>query len=146
MSVVGNYNICSYFSEMQSQEPHRQVEIVIADNVIADGDIVLLRVVMENLLSNAWKYTSKRPNARIEFGSEMQNGKTVYFVRDNGAGFDMSHADKLLGIFQRMHSENDYPGTGVGLATVQRIINRHNGWVRAEAQINKGATFYLTVD
>jgi signal transduction histidine kinase len=124
----------------------RTVGWIIAPGIIAECDPGLLRVVMENLLSNAWKYTARTENARIEFGSEMQPGGTVaYFVRDNGAGFDMKYADRLFAPFQRLHAERDFPGTGVGLATVQRIIKKHGGRIWPKAAPGQGATFYFTL-
>jgi hypothetical protein len=105
----------------------------------------LLRVVLENLLSNAWKFTSKRESAHIEFGMVPGNGAPAYFVRDDGAGFDPLYADRLFGVFQRLHAMSDFPGTGIGLATVQRIVHRHGGRVWAESTINHGATFYFTL-
>jgi light-regulated signal transduction histidine kinase (bacteriophytochrome) len=99
--------------------------------------------VLENLLENAWKFTSKKPAALIELGAERHSHDLVYFVRDNGAGFDMRYVDKLFGVFQRLHNENDYSGTGVGLATVQRILQRHGGKIWAESRPAQGATFYF---
>jgi len=132
-------------AELRERDPQRQVEVAIADGLVAQGDSHLLRVVLDNLLGNAWKFTTKQPHARIEFGSGGGNGDREFFVRDNGAGFDMTYADKLFGAFQRLHSATEFSGTGVGLATVQRIVHRHGGQVRAEAEINKGATFYFTL-
>jgi signal transduction histidine kinase len=124
----------------------RPGEWIIAPDIIADGDPGLLRVVLENLLANSWKYTSKTPQPRIEFGVKTEpDGTPVYFVRDNGAGFDMKYANRLFGPFQRLHSERDFPGTGVGLATVQRIIHKHGGRIWTEAVVNQGATFYFTL-
>jgi light-regulated signal transduction histidine kinase (bacteriophytochrome) len=132
-------------AELRERDPQRQVEVAIADGLVAQGDSHLLRVVLDNLLGNAWKFTTKQPHARIEFGSGGGNGDREFFVRDNGAGFDMTYADKLFGAFQRLHSATEFSGTGVGLATVQRIVHRHGGQVRARAEINKGATFYFTL-
>ena len=135
----------SVAAELQRVQPGRRVEFVIAPELHAKGDARLLRQVFENLLGNAWKLTSKRPIARIEFGSAAQGGSTTYFVRDNGAGFDPAYTDKLFGVFQRLHAMTEFPGTGVGLATVQRIIHRHGGRVWAEAAVEQGATFYFTL-
>jgi len=109
------------------------------------GDPSLLAVVLENLLGNAWKFTSKRKLAEIAFGCEERDGKPAYFVRDNGAGFDAAYADKLFGAFQRLHSPSEFEGTGIGLATVQRVVRRHDGQVSAEGKIDGGATFYFTL-
>jgi PAS domain S-box-containing protein len=133
-------------SELQKQSPERKTAFVIADNLKGNGDARLLRVALENLLGNAWKYTSKHPSARIEFGARREpDGKTVFFVRDDGAGFDMAYAGKLFGAFQRLHTPSEFAGTGVGLATVQRIIHRHGGRVWAEGSVEQGATFYFTL-
>jgi PAS domain S-box-containing protein len=131
---------------LQETQPERRAEFVIDDQLTANGDPQLVRVVLENLLDNAWKFTSKKPSAKIEFGVEKQNGRQAYFIRDNGAGFDMTYVDKLFGAFQRLHEVTEFPGTGIGLATVQRIINRHGGTIRAEGKPGKGATFYFTLD
>ena len=133
-------------AECRKAEPNRQVECVVQEHVVGFGDPILLRSVLENLLGNAWKFTSKREGARIEFASEQQDGHPVYLVRDNGAGFDMTYGEKLFGAFQRLHAASDFPGTGVGLATVQRIIHRHGGRVAAEGAEDKGATFSFTLE
>jgi signal transduction histidine kinase len=133
-------------TDLQRCEPTRQAEFVIADGVVAHGDARLLGVVLENLFRNAWKFTARQPQARIEFGSLPQReGSLVFFVRDNGVGFDMAYADKLFRAFQRLHGRTEYPGTGVGLATVQRIIQRHGGRIWAEGAVGQGATFYFTL-
>ncbi|MCL4873969.1 PAS domain S-box protein [bacterium] len=133
-------------SDLRKAQPDRNAEFIIHENLAADGDPGLLKTVMENLLGNAWKFTSKKGVARIEFGSSgKEDGKTVFFVRDNGAGFEMKYAERLFNPFQRLHGEDEFPGTGIGLATVQRIIQRHGGSIRAEGESEKGATFYFTI-
>jgi len=133
-------------AELRQTQPKRQIEFVIEEGLAVQGDSQLLRVVMENLLNNAWKYTGKQPEARIGVGALRQgDGKRTYFVCDNGAGFDMAFADKLFKAFQRLHTPNEFPGIGIGLATVQRIIHRHGGRVWAEGEVEKGATFYFTL-
>ncbi len=132
-------------ASLQLAEPERRVEFAIADGVTIRADEALIRVVLENLVGNAWKYTRRNEVASIEFGAFEEGGKTVCFVRDNGAGFDMASADKLFGAFQRLHSEDEFEGSGIGLATVQRIIHRHGGRVWAEGKVEEGATFYFTV-
>jgi light-regulated signal transduction histidine kinase (bacteriophytochrome) len=132
----------SIADELQSQEPARRVEFVIAEGVTAKGDLQLLRVVMQNLLWNAWKFTGRQPQARIESDLTEWEGKPAYFVRDNGAGFDMTYADKLFIAFQRLHTVEEFPGTGIGLALAQCIIHRHGGKIRAEGGVDKGATFF----
>ncbi len=132
-------------SDLRREQPNRTVDLIVAPEVIAQGDPVLLRAVLQNLLGNAWKYTSKRSEARIEFGVIERAGKSTYFVRDNGAGFNMKDATKLFEPFQRLHREADFPGAGVGLATVQRVIHRHGGRVWGEAVEGKGATFFFTL-
>jgi DNA-binding response OmpR family regulator len=126
-------------------DPQRAVSVTIEEGVIANGDAGLLAIVLENLLGNAWKFTANREHASIVFGSDLQRGVRTYFVRDNGAGFDMAHAAKLFEPFQRLHSRGEYEGTGIGLATVQRIVNRHGGRIWAEGQVDGGATFFFTL-
>ncbi len=125
--------------------PDRQVEWVIVEDVMVQGDAALLRVLMDNLLGNAWKFTAKHETAKIEFGLEERDDTLVYCVRDDGAGFDMEYADKLFGAFQRLHGVTEFEGTGIGLATVQRVISRHGGRIWAEAEVEKGAAFYFTL-
>jgi protein-histidine pros-kinase len=131
--------------ELVETDPSRKVEFVIEEGLKANADPRLLRIVLENLFGNAWKFTSKNNYARIEFGSMRDNGMPAYFVRDDGAGFDMTYANKLFGAFQRLHKATEFKGTGIGLATVQRIIHRHGGRVWANGVIDKGATFFFTV-
>ena len=133
------------FTELLSEQPDRKIEIDIEPKVIALGDSNLLEIVLTNLLSNAFKFTSKQDIARIEFGQKNFEGRMIYYVTDNGAGFDMAYAKNLFGAFQRMHKQSEFPGTGIGLATVQRIIHRHSGEIWAEAAKNEGAKFYFTL-
>src|SRR5216683_756184 len=135
----------SIAAEFQETQPERRMEFRIEDGLETTADARLLRLVLENLLGNAWKFTSKRASACIEFGKTHLNGAHAYFVRDDGAGFDPAYADKLFGAFQRLHAVTEFPGTGVGLATVQRIIHRHGGRVWAEGAVERGATFYFTL-
>jgi signal transduction histidine kinase len=133
-------------ADLQRAALYRSVEFVIAERVTASGDEQLLRIVLANLIGNAWKYTGQQAQPRIEFGLMTGEGnEPVYFVRDNGAGFDMDKANRLFAPFQRLHSKTQFPGTGIGLTTVQRIIQRHGGRVWAEGQVGKGATFYFTL-
>jgi len=132
-------------AELQQGHPARQVDFVIAEGVVASGDEKLLGIALENLLGNSWKFTAHRATARIEFGAAPQSdGVIAYFVRDNGAGFDGAHAGRLFGSFQRLHSEKEFPGIGIGLATVRRIIHRLGGRIWAEGAVEKGATFYFS--
>ncbi len=130
---------------LREASPERGVTTRVRPGVTAIGDGRLLRIVLENLLSNAWKFTAKRDDPVIEFGTAQVAGETVYFVRDNGVGFDMAYAGKLFGPFQRLHLATDFPGSGIGLATVQRIIHRHGGRVWTEARPDHGATFSFTL-
>jgi len=135
--------------DLRAQDHTRAVEFIVAPDLRADGDSTLLRLVLQNLLGNAWKFTAKTPQARIEFGARDEKGVHTFFVKDNGAGFDMRFAEKLFGLFQRFHSANEFPGTGVGLATVQKIIRRHGGRIWAEStpapNPAHGATFSFTL-
>jgi signal transduction histidine kinase len=130
---------------LQEAQPERRIDFRIEDRLEAKADPRLVRVVLENLLGNACKFTSKRSSACIEFGKTHQNGNSAYFVRDNGAGFDPAYANRLFGAFQRLHGATEFPGTGIGLATVQRIIHRHGGQIWAEGAVDKGATFYFNL-
>ncbi|MED5619901.1 sensor histidine kinase [Ideonella sp. BN130291] len=131
--------------DLKRESCQRTVEVEIQPGLMAHGDPTLLRMVLENLLGNAWKYTGKCGSARISFGTVQVEGREVYVVRDNGAGFDMRFADRLFGVFQRLHSANDFQGTGVGLASVRRIVRRHGGEVWAESEVGQGAAFYFTL-
>jgi PAS domain S-box-containing protein len=133
-------------TELQKQEPERHVEVDIENGLLVHGDKRLLQASLQNLLGNAWKFTSKHPDAHIMFKKMQQNGHPVYYVKDDGAGFDMQYSNKLFGAFQRLHGTTEFPGTGVGLATVARIIHRHGGEIWAEGEIEKGATFYFTLE
>jgi light-regulated signal transduction histidine kinase (bacteriophytochrome) len=130
---------------LRKMQPDRRVEFVIAGGLVAAGDARLLQVALENLLGNAWKFTGKRPEGRIEFGKSEHEGRPAFFVRDNGAGFEMAYVNKLFSPFQRLHGAGDFPGTGIGLATVQRIIHRHGGRVWIEAEADRGTTAYFTL-
>ncbi len=131
--------------DLHKMEPEREVECVVANNLLATADPQLIRAVLENLLGNAWKFTRKQPNPLIEFGHGQYKGQAAYFVKDNGAGFDMTYAHKLFGTFQRLHAYTEFPGVGVGLATVHRIIQRHGGQIWAEGTVDEGATFHFTL-
>lgn len=131
---------------LQQFDPERRVELVIAPACQAQGDARLLSIALDNLLGNAWKFTRYQPQPRIEFGQQSLQGETVYYVRDNGVGFNMAYVHKLFKAFQRLHSEQQFEGTGVGLSIVHRVIRRHGGRVWAEAVEGKGATFYFTLD
>jgi light-regulated signal transduction histidine kinase (bacteriophytochrome) len=132
--------------ELRRAEPERDVKFTLAEGMRAQGDERLIQPVLENLLGNAWKFTSRKKEANVEFGSTNDPGQeVVFYIRDNGAGFNMDHAGKLFHAFQRLHSIQEFPGNGIGLATVQRIIHRHGGRVWAEGEEGKGATFYFTL-
>jgi light-regulated signal transduction histidine kinase (bacteriophytochrome) len=132
-------------TDLRKREPQRTVEVNISPRLLTCGDEGLLRIALENLLGNAWKFTARRDQPRIEVGATQRNGSRLYFIRDNGAGFNMAHANRLFGVFQRLHTQDEFPGTGVGLATVRRIFSRHGGEVWAESRVNEGATFYFTL-
>ncbi len=131
--------------KMQQNSPESTVDVIIREGVFVNGDPSLLHAALENLLDNAWKFTSRAAQPQVEFGTTVIEGGTACFIRDNGVGFDMAYIDKLFGAFQRLHTSSEFPGTGIGLATVQRIMNRHGGRVWAEAEVGKGATFYFTI-
>jgi PAS domain S-box-containing protein len=132
-------------TKLRQRDTQRKVNFIIEDDLIVCADSNLLRIAMQNLLENAWKYSSKKAQAQIEFGCQQASGETLYFVRDNGVGFDMAYVHKLFGAFQRLHGMSEFEGTGIGLATVQRIIHRHGGSIRAEGLVNQGASFYFTL-
>lgn len=133
-------------AEPRFNDPQRRVTFHVADGVVANGDIHLLRIVLENLLGNAWKYSGTKENAMIEFGMMASGGRPAYFVRDNGAGFDMNSIDRMFAPFQRLHDAEEFEGYGIGLSTVQRIVQRHGGRIWAEGEVGKGAVFYFTVN
>ena len=132
-------------SRLQQQDPALHAEFLIQPGLTALGDFGLIEIALKNLLDNAAKFSGRNPHAVVEFGQVDQEGKKAFFVRDNGAGFDMAYVNKLFGVFQRLHSVADFPGTGIGLASVQRIISRHGGRIWAEAKVDQGATFYFTL-
>ncbi len=134
-----------YLKELQSREPARKVETAITPGLVAEGDANLLLIALENLLDNAWKFSAAKNPARIEFGREVQDGKEVFYICDNGSGFDMNYAEKLFAAFQRLHDAKTYPGTGIGLSIVARIIKRHGGEIWAEGEPGQGACFYFTL-
>jgi len=133
-------------AELTASQPQRQAEFIIAQEILVKGDGQLLQILLRKLLENAWKFTGKNPSTRIEFGCRVYNEEKVYYITDNGVGFDMKYAFRLFQPFQRLHRESDFPGTGIGLATAQRIVHRHGGRIWAEAEVGKGATFYFTID
>ena len=132
-------------ADLQKKNPDRKVEFSIQDDVSAFADERLVRVALQNLIDNAWKFTSRQSAARIEFGETDGSERSELFVRDNGVGFDMTYADKLFGAFERLHSSNEFEGTGIGLATVQRVIQKHGGMIRGEGEVGKGSQFYFTL-
>ncbi len=131
--------------ELKKKEPEREVEFVVAPDVKTVGDDRLLRIALNNLLENSWKFTGKHTRARIEFGVTQEDHEPVYFIRDDGAGFDMAFAEKLFQTFQRLHSPEEFPGTGIGLTIAERIIKRHGGRIWAEGAVERGATFYFSL-
>jgi light-regulated signal transduction histidine kinase (bacteriophytochrome) len=133
-------------SELQAANPSAKVKVTIQKGLTDYGDPILLRRVIDNLVGNAWKFSSKTVEPSIEIGTMKYKGKQAYFVRDNGTGFDMTYADKLFKPFQRLHPSSEFSGTGIGLAIVRRIIRRHGGEVWAEGKIGEGATFYFTLN
>ena len=133
-------------SELQQREPARRVEVSVWDGMHAHADPRLLRAALDNLIGNAWKFTARSAAPRIEVGMLRDGGRSIYFVRDNGAGFDMAYANKLFGAFQRLHAATEYAGTGIGLATVQRIVHRHGGRIWADGKVGKGAVFFFTLE
>ena len=132
----------SVAQSLLQNEPHRHVDFAVAEGARTQGDRSLLEVVLQNLLANAWKFTSRQPNARIEFGIHEKDGKPVFFVRDNGAGFDMAYAGKLFGAFQRLHTQDEFQGHGIGLAIVHRVIRRHGGRSGRKARLERERHFH----
>jgi light-regulated signal transduction histidine kinase (bacteriophytochrome) len=131
--------------ELHRRDPGRGVVVEVENGLGAKADARLLQIALDNLLRNAWKFTGRRSDARIQFGKTTQGGQTAFFVRDNGAGFDMAYADKLFQPFQRLHTESEFEGTGIGLATVHRVVSRHGGRIWAESAVGGGATFFFTL-
>ena len=131
--------------DLRAADPERCVEVLIEDGLVAEADSALVDVVLENLLGNAWKFTGRRPLAHIEFGTHLRDRRAEYFVRDDGAGFDPAYVDKLFAPFQRLHTAEEFPGTGIGLATVARILSRLGGTWRAEGSVDCGAAFFFTL-
>jgi len=136
----------SIIDRLRTLEPIRPMEVIVQPDLTVVGDPALLEIALTNLIENAWKFTSKVPQGCIEFGQREIDGKKVFFIRDNGAGFDMKYTQNLFGVFQRLHKESEFPGTGIGLAIVQRIIHRHGGRVWVDAQVDRGAIFYFTIE
>ena len=132
-------------NEIKEENPTRNVSLSIMPDLMVNGDPHLLHIALENLMSNAWKFTSKKEHALIEFGQQNKTSERTFYIRDNGTGFDMAYVNKLFGVFQRLHSVSEFPGTGVGLATVHRIISIHGGRIWAEGEEGKGATFFFTL-
>ena len=135
----------SVIADLRSEAPGRRVEAIVQPNLVVDADATLLGVILDNLLSNAWKFTSKHETARVEVGVTDADGERAFFVKDDGAGFDMRRAEHLFGPFQRLHTTAEFEGDGIGLATVQRLVARHGGRAWAEAEVEKGATFSFTL-
>jgi light-regulated signal transduction histidine kinase (bacteriophytochrome) len=131
------------FQDLREADPDRQVSAIVTEGLLVNADPALLRIALENLLNNAWKFTGKTARPQIEVGTSGSDGGPEYYVKDNGAGFDMAAAQRLFGAFERLHSASEFPGTGIGLTTVQRIIRRHGGRIRAESKPGGGATFYF---
>ena len=131
--------------EVRAENPDRKVKVTVADGITASGDRRLLRILLANLINNAWKFTSLEAAPKVEVGAEIVDGERRVFVRDNGVGFDMIYAHRLFGAFQRLHSQSDFPGAGIGLATARRIVNRHGGRIWAEGAVGEGATFYFVI-
>jgi PAS domain S-box-containing protein len=132
-------------ARLRKNEPERNVEFVVQEGLVVEGDATMLAAVLENLISNAWKFTSHRAAAHIDVGVRVTHGQPVYFVRDDGTGFDMAHATKLFAAFQRLHATSEFPGAGIGLATAHRVIRRHQGRIWAESEVDRGATFFFTL-
>jgi light-regulated signal transduction histidine kinase (bacteriophytochrome) len=132
-------------TELQLADPERRVQFVIVPGLEAHGDKNLIRIVLTNLLNNAWKFTSKHATSRIEMGMELTATDRVFFIQDDGAGYDMAYDNKLFGVFKRLHANEEFPGTGIGLAMVQRIVRLHGGRVWAKGEVDRGATFYFTL-
>ena len=135
----------SISDRFQKNNPNNNVKMTIQKGIVIQGDPHSMQIALTNLIDNAWKFTGKQKHPRIEFGATLKENEKIFFIRDNGVGFDMSYVGKLFGAFQRLHTMDEFAGTGIGLATVQRIINRHGGKIWAEGEVGKGATFYFTL-
>jgi PAS domain S-box-containing protein len=144
-SIDLSKTVQSIAETLQQSNPDKDMKITIQEGIVINGDLNTMQIALTNLLDNAWKFTGKQKQPSIEFGMTLQEGQKVFFIRDNGAGFDMAYTGKLFGAFQRLHSADEFPGTGIGLATVKRIITRHGGRIWAEGEVGKGAVFYFTL-
>jgi signal transduction histidine kinase len=143
---VDIYQVCRRVGDLLAKsDPDRNVEFTVEHGLVAEGDARLIEILVENLLGNAWKFTTRTTLPRVECGSLQKDGQTTFYVKDNGAGFDEAHAQRLFTPFQRLHSSVEFPGTGIGLATVSRIVDRHGGRVWAQGQVDRGATVYWTL-
>jgi light-regulated signal transduction histidine kinase (bacteriophytochrome) len=131
--------------EIRKEHPESHTEFLIEPGLSAPCDTGLIGVALTNLLENAWKFSSQTPSPRVQFGSMSMDGERVLFVKDNGAGFDPAYMSKLFSPFQRLHRQEEFPGTGIGLATVSRIVHRHGGWIKAESEVGQGAIFFFTI-
>jgi light-regulated signal transduction histidine kinase (bacteriophytochrome) len=144
-SIDLSYMVREIAEKVKKNNPERTVDVTVREGINVKGDPYLMRIALDNLMENAWKFTARGPRPKIEFGSIDRDGETINFIKDDGVGFDMAYVDKLFGAFERLHTSHEFPGTGIGLATVRRIIHRHGGRIWAEGEVGKGATFYFTL-